>query len=154
MTGSDLAKENLLKLNLGNEASRFRYLHLYDARKSSRTESNVRLRRNDALYSVATLFELYGGLVASKPQYLAEKQRKLDEFRDLVRMADFGPEEAHEAAKIKAELKGRGIGPYDLLIAATARTHGWTLATSNVKEFSRVKNLRVEDWNSQGGAKG
>lgn len=98
-------------------------------------------------FSVATLFELYGGLVASKPQYLAEKQRKLDEFRDLVKMADLGPEEAHEAAKIKAELKGRGIGPYDLFIAATARLHGWTLATSNVKEFSCVKNLQFEDWN-------
>ncbi len=98
-------------------------------------------------FSVATLFELYGGLVASKPQYLAEKQRKLREFRDLVTMADFGAEEAHEAAKIKMELKGGGIGPYDLWIAATARVHGWTLATSNVKEFSRVKNLRIEDWN-------
>ena len=98
-------------------------------------------------FSVATLFELYGGLVVSKPQYLAEKKRKLTEFRDLVKMADFGPEEAHEAAKIKAELKGRGIGPYDLFIAATVRIHGWTLATSHVKEFSRVKNLRIEDWN-------
>ncbi len=50
MTGSDLAKENILKLNLGNEASRFRYLHPHDARKCSRIESNVRLRRNDALF--------------------------------------------------------------------------------------------------------
>jgi tRNA(fMet)-specific endonuclease VapC len=98
-------------------------------------------------FSVATLFELYGGLVASKPQYLADKQRKISEFRELIQMADFGADEAFEAAKIKAELKGRGIGPYDLWIAATARLHGWTLATSNVKEFSRVKNLQIEDWN-------
>ncbi len=97
--------------------------------------------------SVATLFELYSGLVVSKSEYLAEKQNKLREFRDLVKMADFGAEEAYEAAKIKVELKGNGIGPYDLWIAATARIHGWTLATSNVKEFSRVKNLQIEDWN-------
>lgn len=98
-------------------------------------------------FSVATLFELFGGLVLSKPEYLAGKERKLAEFRQLIQLAEFGPTEAYEAAQIKVELKGQQIGPYDLLIAATARVHGWTLATSNTREFSRVSNLKIEDWN-------
>jgi tRNA(fMet)-specific endonuclease VapC len=103
----------------------------------------------DLRFSVATLFELFGGIVLSKPEHLAAKERKLSEFRRLIQLAEFGPEEAYEAAKIKAELKGQLIGPYDLLIAATARVHGWTLATSNSREFSRVSNLKIEDWNSR-----
>jgi tRNA(fMet)-specific endonuclease VapC len=98
-------------------------------------------------FSIVTLFELYGGLLISNPEYVVEKKRKLSEFRNLIKMAVFDSEEAHEAAKIKVELKGRAIGAYDLLIAATARIHGWTLVTGNVKEFSRVKNLKIEDWN-------
>ncbi len=98
-------------------------------------------------FSVATLFEIFGGIVLSKPEHLADKERKLSKFRQLIQLAEFGPAEAYEAAKIKVELKGQLIGPYDLLIAATARVHGWTLATSNTREFSRVSDLRIEDWN-------
>ena len=41
---------------------------------------------------------------------------------------------------------GKPIGPHDALIAATALAHGATLVTRNLREFRRVKGLRVEDW--------
>ena len=52
---------------------------------------------------------------------------------------------ARELARIWAELAGRGeiIGPYDLIIAATALAHQATLATLNFKEFQRVGGLDV-----------
>lgn len=55
---------------------------------------------------------------------------------------------AVEAARIRADLEKRGckIGPCDLLIAATALTNSATLITDNVREFKRVKNLRLETW--------
>ena len=34
----------------------------------------------------------------------------------------------------------------DLLIAATALAHDLTLVSHNVREFSRVANLKLEDW--------
>ena len=41
---------------------------------------------------------------------------------------------------------GTPIGPYDAQIAAIARVNQVTLVTHNVKEFERVPNLIVEDW--------
>jgi tRNA(fMet)-specific endonuclease VapC len=44
------------------------------------------------------------------------------------------------------ELNGNIIGPYDLQIAAIALCNGATLVTSDTAEFSRVRDLAVEDW--------
>ncbi|MDL1898936.1 type II toxin-antitoxin system VapC family toxin, partial [Anaerolineae bacterium CFX7] len=38
------------------------------------------------------------------------------------------------------------IGAMDLLIAAHAQSLGVTLVTNNVKEFTRVSQLQIEDW--------
>lgn len=44
------------------------------------------------------------------------------------------------------EARGQPIGGNDLLIAAQARVLGLCLVTANVREFSRVSNLRIENW--------
>ena len=51
-------------------------------------------------------------------------------------------------AKIRAGLERRGlpVGGNDLWIAAHAMTLDMTLATANVREFSRFEALRVENW--------
>jgi tRNA(fMet)-specific endonuclease VapC len=53
-----------------------------------------------------------------------------------------------KAVEVRASLSARGtpIGPYDLLIAATALEHGMIVVTRNVGEFGRVEGLRVENW--------
>lgn len=48
--------------------------------------------------------------------------------------------------RINLEQKGIPIGPNDLLIAAITRASSCTLITRNVREFSRVPQLKVEDW--------
>ena len=50
--------------------------------------------------------------------------------------------------RLRAELARQGnlIGPNDLLIAATALAHGLTLVTHNVREFRRLPDLQIEDW--------
>jgi tRNA(fMet)-specific endonuclease VapC len=54
------------------------------------------------------------------------------------------------AASIRADLSVAGnlIGQYDLQIAATAVERGLTLVNHNIGEFSRVPNLKIEDWES------
>ena len=51
-------------------------------------------------------------------------------------------------ARIRAHLESRGslIGQNDMLIAAHAIALGATLVTDNVREFSRVPGLKVENW--------
>ena len=49
---------------------------------------------------------------------------------------------------IRADLErnGRPIGANDLLIAAHAVALNLTLVTDNEREFSRIANLRIENW--------
>ncbi|MEA1049533.1 hypothetical protein U5801_06910 [Lamprobacter modestohalophilus] len=56
--------------------------------------------------------------------------------------------DAQAAASVRADLKARGrpIGPYDVLIGATALARGLTMVTSNTDEFERIRGLRLEDW--------
>jgi tRNA(fMet)-specific endonuclease VapC len=57
------------------------------------------------------------------------------------------PVEEHYAdIRHTLERAGTPIGPNDLLIAAHARALGLTLVTDNVREFSRVPGLLVENW--------
>jgi tRNA(fMet)-specific endonuclease VapC len=53
-----------------------------------------------------------------------------------------------EYAKLRQLLESSGdsIGPNDLLIAAQARANGQILVTNNVREFTRVPSLQVENW--------
>lgn len=52
----------------------------------------------------------------------------------------------YAAARVALERKGTPIGSNDLLIAAHALALDLPLVTDNTREFSRVPNLRVENW--------
>lgn len=55
---------------------------------------------------------------------------------------------AHAFAEIRAHLEysGTPIGPYEMLIAAHALALDLPLVTANIGEFSRVPDLRLENW--------
>jgi tRNA(fMet)-specific endonuclease VapC len=52
---------------------------------------------------------------------------------------------AYEHARVWAELESRGkmIGFYDLIVAATALERGSQVATFNKKHFAQIRGLRV-----------
>lgn len=57
------------------------------------------------------------------------------------------PADEHYAdLRASLERAGTPIGSHDLFIAAHARSRGLTLVTHNLREFSRVPGLKVEDW--------
>ncbi|NTV58834.1 MAG: type II toxin-antitoxin system VapC family toxin [Deltaproteobacteria bacterium] len=44
------------------------------------------------------------------------------------------------------EKEGKLIGAMDMLIGAHAVSASMTLVTNNIKEFSRIPGLRLENW--------
>lgn len=96
--------------------------------------------------STIVMHELYyGAYKSAKISYNLETLRL---FMADFPVIGFEREDALTAGDIRAALaaKGRPIGPYDVLIAAQARTQDLVLVTNNVGEFRRVDGLRVEDW--------
>ena len=51
---------------------------------------------------------------------------------------------ANEKARLRSE--GNIVDDFDLLIGTSAIVNTMTLVTNNVKHFSRLKNIMVEDW--------
>ena len=101
--------------------------------------------------SIITLSELlYGVKLSSKPK---QSREALDAFVLHLAVLDWSGEAAEHYADIRADLKKRGqpIGSNDLLIAAHARSLKATLVTNNVREFSKVKGLKVENWTGRSG---
>jgi len=47
---------------------------------------------------------------------------------------------------VSLESKGKTIGPLDTLIAAHALSLDLTIISNNIKEFSRIRNLKCENW--------
>ena len=76
------------------------------------------------------------------------KRADLETFLDSITVLPLDARSAAAAAQARIELDrlGQQIGPFDILIAGTALAHGAVLVTHNVREFSRVPNLRLEDW--------
>jgi tRNA(fMet)-specific endonuclease VapC len=92
------------------------------------------------------LFELEFGLARSR--HVEERRKQLREFVAAAAILPFGVGEARAAAQVRSDLERQGgvIGPYDLLIAGTALSHGAILVTHNTREFGRVRGLAIEDW--------
>jgi len=85
----------------------------------------------------------------------AEKSANPKHNRELVELllapfeiVAFDDASAVEYAQIRHNLerKGQVIGFNDLIIAATVKAQGGVLVTANVKEFSRVEALNLENW--------
>ena len=77
------------------------------------------------------------------------KNRKaLDMFLAPLQILPFDSQCLWFYADLRASLekKGLSIGPMDSLIAAHALSINGTLVTNNLKEFSRVPQLKLENW--------
>lgn len=95
--------------------------------------------------SVVVAAELYFGARKVGSDKLHAQIKGILETMDVLSIDE---PVAHEYAEMRAYLERAGtpIGPYDLLIAAHALALDLTLVTDNIREFSRVPNLRVENW--------
>lgn len=96
--------------------------------------------------SSITLAELQYGVYNS--QNIEKNRISLTQFIAPFSLLNFDDDDAEEFGRIRSYLKRSGslIGPYDMLIAAQAISKNLILVTNNTAEFSRIQNLRLEDW--------
>lgn len=102
--------------------------------------------RNEIAVPSIVLFELTAGALKSNNSKTA--LNLLDDFISELTVLPFDSHCARAAATIRKALESTGnqIGPFDLLIAGTAKAYGSILVTNNIREFSRVPGLVLEDW--------
>jgi len=111
--------------------------------------SKIKKNRKKGLYiSSITLAELEFGNANANILYKERNKVALMEFLTIIGVKHFDEKAAQEYGIIKKDLKDRNclIGPFDMLIAAHAKSLNITLVTNNTKEFERIKNLKIENW--------
>ena len=96
--------------------------------------------------SVITYGELVYG--AKKSKHVERSLATAYRIADLFPIIDITKSIMDIFAEIKSNLerKGNVIEDMDILIAATALSHNLILVTNDIGHFSRVDDLRMENW--------
>ena len=101
---------------------------------------------SEVAISAVTFAELQFGV--EKSLYKEKNQFALNQFLAPLEVLHFEEKAAQYFGKIRADLEKRGkpIGVFDMMIAAHALSLEAILVTNNEKEFSRVQDLKIENW--------
>jgi tRNA(fMet)-specific endonuclease VapC len=104
-------------------------------------------RQSAIVISVITYYEILLGTIGRKA---SSRHAALAEafVARLSAILPWEREAADQAAQVRKDLaaKGTPIGGADTMIAGHALAADCVLVTNNVREFARVRTLRVEDW--------
>jgi tRNA(fMet)-specific endonuclease VapC len=75
-------------------------------------------------------------------------QRINEEVISRINIVPFGEKEALVAGDILTDLRktGQSIGIEDVLIAASAISNKCAVITANIRHFSKIRGLAVENW--------
>jgi tRNA(fMet)-specific endonuclease VapC len=94
--------------------------------------------------------ELWFGVAHSEKK--KQNEAALKDFLNYATLLDWPGEAAPLYGQIREGLQKRGtpIGGMDLLIAAHALFLETVLVTNNIREFERIPNLKLENWEAMG----
>jgi tRNA(fMet)-specific endonuclease VapC len=103
--------------------------------------------RPDDSFEVAaiTVAELWHGVERASGAHKTSRRQYLEGILAMLPVVPYTEDTAREHARLWAELEktGKMIGPYDLIVAATALERGSAVATFNRRHFGEVKGLTV-----------
>ena len=93
-----------------------------------------------------TVAELFYGAEKSKAK--KKNQAIVENFVSTFEIMPFDEKSCKIYAQIRSSLEKSGvpIGPMDLLIASICLADNFVLVTNNIKEFRRIKELKLENW--------
>ena len=102
--------------------------------------------RSEIGISALTMAEMFSGAARSEQPLIT--YAKQSAFFMHYQILTFDEAAARVYGRIDGYLKGAGmrIDPVDTQIAAIALVHNLTLVTHNLRHFSRVPDLIIEDW--------
>jgi tRNA(fMet)-specific endonuclease VapC len=95
--------------------------------------------------SILVAAELYYGTGRKRSQRLSDR---LDGILVRINVLPFEApaDRLYAEVRIRLEQAGNIIGANDLFIAAHALALQYTLVTNNMREFSRIPGLKIENW--------
>jgi len=96
--------------------------------------------------SICVMELKYGALRRGNPADLWSKIEK--SILSKVQILNFSYKDAFKAAELLSELYsiGQPIGVEDVMIGAIALSNGLMVVTANTKHFSRITDLKSENW--------
>ena len=102
---------------------------------------------NELVISTVTVMEIEYGFKLN-PARAKKIQTVMEALLSTIHILPYTDQHAKTTAEIRAGLKklGMPIGPYDVMISATALNQNLIMVTSNTKEFQRITGLVLEDW--------
>ncbi len=79
---------------------------------------------------------------------LKENLSKVKGFLSKIKILGFDEASGETFGKLKATLrkKGLSIADLDLMIASICIVNDGTLITNNIRDFGKIKELRIENW--------
>jgi tRNA(fMet)-specific endonuclease VapC len=77
-----------------------------------------------------------------------ELSRRINQLLEAIEIAPLGAGSDLHYANLRCDLERQGltIGANDMLIAAHALAMGAVLVTDNIREFSRIVDLTIQNW--------
>ena len=113
--------------------------------KKNIAEHLALLSPNDIFVSEVTVAELeYGNRCSGRYE---ENKLIVDRFLSSVNVVPFS-DAIHLYAEERYRLRsiGQSIEDFDLLIGCTAVSNNLIMVTNNAKHYSRIKDIRIENW--------
>jgi tRNA(fMet)-specific endonuclease VapC len=103
--------------------------------------------RVDEQFEIAaiTVTELWHGVERATGGHKTARESYLRALLDVLPIIPYTEQTAYHHARLRAQLEssGRMIGPYDLIVAATAMERESALVTFNKRHFGNVAELKL-----------
>lgn len=99
----------------------------------------------EAAVSAITASELLHGVHRATPEHRPRREAFVEAILEAIPVMEFDLLAARAHARLWADLVGQGIdvGAHDRIVAATAISLGWQVATANTRHFERIGGLDV-----------